>query len=112
VRAARPLSDRPGAYDAGLQTAGAVRHPRRRARLGGWPRRRASLDLARGAGLSSIAFPAISTGIYGYPLEAATKIAERTVREEMAQPGSIARVIFACFSDRALAAYAAAGVSA
>jgi len=73
---------------------------------------RASLDLARGAGLSSIAFPAISTGIYGYPLEAATKIAERTVREEMAQPGSIARVIFACFSDRALAAYAAAGVSA
>ena len=71
---------------------------------------RASLDLARQAGVKSIAFPAISTGIYGYPLEAATAIAVSTVRSGLKAPGSIARVIFACFDQRALDAYATEGV--
>ena len=71
---------------------------------------RASLDLARQAGVKSIAFPAISTGIYGYPLEAATAVAVSTVRFELTAPGSIARVIFACFDQRAVDAYAAEGV--
>ena len=68
--------------------------------------------LAKGDGLRSIAFPAISTGTYGYPLEAATRIAIATVREELAGPCSISEVVFACFSPQALAAYVAAGIAA
>jgi len=72
---------------------------------------RASLVLAKGDGLRSIAFPAISTGTYGYPLEAATRIAIATVREELAGRCSISEVVFACFSPQALAAYVAAGIA-
>ena len=71
---------------------------------------RASLALARAEALESIAFPAISTGIYGYPLRAATAIAVATVRTELADPGSIVRVIFACFNAEAVDSYAAEGV--
>ena len=66
---------------------------------------RASMTLAREHSLRSIAFPAISTGIYGYPLEEATEIAVRTVREAMAELTTIESVIFACFSEEALQAY-------
>ena len=72
---------------------------------------RSSLDLARESGLRSIAFPAISTGIYGYPLRAATTIAVTTVREELASTRAFARVIFACFDRNALESYAAEGVA-
>ena len=68
---------------------------------------RRSLEVARAEGLRSIAFPAISTGIYGYPLREAAHIAVATVRSELEVPGSISEVIFACFSPDALAAYAA-----
>lgn len=71
---------------------------------------RASLDLAREHGLGSLAFPAISTGIYGYPLDAATAVAVSTVRSEMTDPGSLRRIIFACFDPETLDAYARAGV--
>ena len=71
---------------------------------------RSSLALAKEHALRSIAFPAIGTGIYGYPLERATAVAAATVREELAAPGSIERVIFACFSPEALAGYAALGI--
>ena len=70
---------------------------------------RSSLRLARAGGLRSIAFPALSTGIYGYPLREATRVAVSTVREE-ASGGSVEEVIFACFSQDALAAYAAEGL--
>lgn len=73
---------------------------------------RRSLELARAEGLRSIAFPAISTGIYAYPLQEATQIAVSTVRQELANPGSIADVIFSCFNEAALAAYAAEGIGA
>jgi O-acetyl-ADP-ribose deacetylase (regulator of RNase III) len=66
---------------------------------------RASMALAHEHGLRSIAFPAISAGIYGYPLEEATEIAVRTVREAMAQPTTVESVVFACFSDEVLSAY-------
>jgi O-acetyl-ADP-ribose deacetylase (regulator of RNase III) len=66
---------------------------------------RSSLALARANGARSIAFPALSTGIYGYPLAAATKIAVATVREDLAAHRSPERVIFACFSAEVLAAY-------
>lgn len=68
---------------------------------------RASFAHARAKELASIAFPAISTGIYGYPLAAATAIAVGTARAEMANPGSLKDVLFACFSQDALNAYAA-----
>jgi len=68
---------------------------------------RASLALARAKELESIAFPAISAGIYGYPLEAATAIAVATVRAELQTPSSIREVLFACFTQAALDAYAA-----
>ena len=67
---------------------------------------RASLALARAKQLASIAFPAISTGIFGYPLDAAATIAVDTVRAEMSNPGSLKEVLFACFNEDVLAAYA------
>ncbi|MEW6323054.1 MAG: O-acetyl-ADP-ribose deacetylase [Acidobacteriota bacterium] len=73
---------------------------------------RSSLDLARQHGLTSVAFPAISTGIYGYPLADATRVAVAAVRGWGAEPGSVDRVIFACFNQAALDAYAAEGVAA
>jgi O-acetyl-ADP-ribose deacetylase len=69
---------------------------------------RSALTLAAEHGLRSVAFPAISTGIYGYPLEAAAEIAVATVRSHRAS--GIDQVIFACFSPDALAAYRRAGV--
>src|SRR5512140_509061 len=60
---------------------------------------RRSLALAVQHGLSSIAFPAISTGAYGYPLEAATGIAVREARGfEKTHPEM--RIVFCCFSPR------------
>ena len=67
---------------------------------------RASLALARAKELASIAFPAISTGIFGYPIDAATAIAVDAVRAEMANPGSVREVVFACFSQDVLNVYA------
>jgi O-acetyl-ADP-ribose deacetylase len=63
---------------------------------------RHALSLAREHGLTSIAFPAISTGIYRFPLERATRIAVQTAAAARAPEMS---VIFACFGDEALAAY-------
>jgi O-acetyl-ADP-ribose deacetylase (regulator of RNase III) len=63
---------------------------------------RESLRLLRQAGGRSIAFPAISTGIFGYPADQATRIAVATVREE--SPAGI-DVIFACFDQPMLDLY-------
>jgi len=71
---------------------------------------RASLTLAGQHGAKSIAFPAISTGIYGYPLHAASAIAVDVVRRDGSRLPGLEQVIFACFSDEALAAYRALGV--
>jgi O-acetyl-ADP-ribose deacetylase (regulator of RNase III) len=58
---------------------------------------RASLALLRGVGGRSIAFPAISTGIYGYPADKAASVAVRTVRDDLARHGDL-DVTFACFT--------------
>jgi O-acetyl-ADP-ribose deacetylase (regulator of RNase III) len=71
---------------------------------------RAAMRLAGREGLSSIAFPAISTGIYGYPLNEATKVAVATIRDELARGTSVVEVVFACFSDAVLDAYRNEGV--
>jgi O-acetyl-ADP-ribose deacetylase len=63
---------------------------------------RNSLALAQQHGISSIAFPAISTGIYGYPKQAATGIAMREVK---AHDGGLERVIFCCFGADMAALY-------
>ena len=63
---------------------------------------RNSLALAEQHGLKSIAFPAISTGVYGYPKEPATEIA---VREVKAHKGGVERVVFCCFGADMAALY-------
>ncbi|MDR3146563.1 MAG: O-acetyl-ADP-ribose deacetylase [Treponema sp.] len=58
---------------------------------------RKSLLLAAGAGLRSIAFPNISTGVYGYPKAAAAEIAVASVKSTLPETPLISRVIFVCF---------------
>jgi O-acetyl-ADP-ribose deacetylase len=61
---------------------------------------RTALSLASQNGLRSIAFPAISTGVYGFPANRAARIAVGTVAEGLAaDPRGIERVIFCCFSE-------------
>jgi O-acetyl-ADP-ribose deacetylase len=65
---------------------------------------RRCLEVANELGAASVAFPAISTGIFGYPLEAATDVAMSTVR---GTPSGVERVRFVCFDEATLAAYQA-----
>ena len=66
---------------------------------------RSSLALAAAMGAQSLAFPAISCGVYGYPIEQAVPIAVRECADFSAPPPE--QVIFACFDGAALAAYEA-----
>lgn len=66
---------------------------------------RTSLALSEKYSIKTIAYPAISCGIYGYPLEQAVSIA---VRECSAAPSSIEKILFACFDAHMLALYEAA----
>ena len=68
---------------------------------------RSSLDLAAAHGLASLAFPAISTGVYGYPAEAAAEIAVSTVRAHT-RLSPVTRVVFCCFSPESAAWHRAA----
>jgi O-acetyl-ADP-ribose deacetylase (regulator of RNase III) len=64
---------------------------------------RNSLELAGEQGLTSIAFPAISTGIFGFPPERAAHIAVRTVHDALSDFPSIERVVFCCFGKESRA---------
>ena len=66
---------------------------------------RDSLALAAREGICTIAFPAISTGAYRFPLERATRIAVNETRRALAKAPSIDEVIFTCFSKRAYDSY-------
>ncbi|MGH8698357.1 MAG: macro domain-containing protein, partial [Burkholderiales bacterium] len=68
---------------------------------------RRSLALALEHGCRSIAFPAISCGIYGYPMAEGAKIAVRETTAFLDQHPSLERVAFAVFDDAALKAYGA-----
>jgi len=67
---------------------------------------RRSLEVAASIGLESISFPSISTGIFGYPIDQAARIAVSTVHETLASSGgSVKSVLFCCFSEADLAIY-------
>ena len=68
---------------------------------------RRSLEVARENGLTSLAFPSISTGAYRYPIDQAARIALSTVRDFLSLHPQIALVRFVLFSDADLAAYRA-----
>lgn len=62
-------------------------------------------EVAHDSNLRSIAFPSISTGAYGYPIEEAAKIALETVAQQLKRFPSIERVVFVLFSQRDLDIY-------
>jgi O-acetyl-ADP-ribose deacetylase len=66
---------------------------------------RRSVQLAASHAVTSLAFPSISTGIFGYPVELAAEIAVRTVRAELGALPAIKEVVFCCFSASDLAVY-------
>ena len=68
---------------------------------------RQSLLVAANHPITSIAFPSISTGIYGYPIELAAKVALDTVASLASEIGSIKEIVFCCFSAGDLAVYEA-----
>ena len=68
---------------------------------------RRALELAEAADARSIAFPAISTGVYGYPVAEAARIAVATVRAMAPAVPGIERVVFCCFSRAGLDVYEA-----
>jgi O-acetyl-ADP-ribose deacetylase (regulator of RNase III) len=64
-----------------------------------------SLEVAIAQKLRSIAFPSISTGVYGYPIELAAAVAVSSVREVISSGATIDDVVFCCFSAADLAVY-------
>ena len=66
---------------------------------------RRALELAAERGLHSIAFPAISCGAYGYPVESASVVAVGAVTAFLQVEGSIERVLFVCLESAVRAAY-------
>ena len=69
---------------------------------------RASLELARECDARTVAFPAISTGVYGFPKSRAARIALGTTRAWLSERGSPVRVTFCCFSAGDAEVYRAA----
>jgi O-acetyl-ADP-ribose deacetylase (regulator of RNase III) len=66
---------------------------------------RRSIEVAASAGARTIAFPAISTGAYGFPIELATPIAVDSVRSATLEYPTMSEVIFCCFSEGDLSLY-------
>lgn len=69
---------------------------------------RRSLEVAAENDLRTIAFPAISTGVYGFPVERAAQIAVRTVASFLSASPSIAEVTFCCFTEESAEAHRSA----
>lgn len=73
---------------------------------------RNALSMADSLGCESVAFPSISTGVYGYPVREAARIALLTVKEFLAGAQSVRRVVIACFNAETKDAYDSALSSA
>ena len=113
----RRLSDRTGQTDARLPAAGAVRDPAVGPVWRGGAQGeaellagcyRAALQLVRDHGLRTVAFAAISCGVYGYPPERAAAVAVRETRRAVESAPAIEQVWFVCFEPRIRAAWEAA----
>lgn len=66
---------------------------------------RSCFDLARSVNVKSIAFPAISCGVYGYPIPDAARIAVREARAALEKSNDLQRIVFVCFTDEVARAY-------
>lgn len=66
---------------------------------------REAIAIAQTEGIASIAFPSISTGVYGYPVAPAAQIAVQAVRSALHSESSLTEVVFCCFSDDDHAVY-------
>ena len=66
---------------------------------------RRCIELAHAYGITTMAFPSISTGIYGYPIDEAAKIAVAVTRQSVAELTGLSEVIFCCFSQGDLTVY-------
>jgi O-acetyl-ADP-ribose deacetylase (regulator of RNase III) len=64
-----------------------------------------SVEVAMAKSAASMAFPSISTGIYGYPIEQAARVAVHTVRAKVESQTSLHEVVFCCFSEADLKVY-------
>jgi O-acetyl-ADP-ribose deacetylase (regulator of RNase III) len=73
---------------------------------------RRSLELAAGLGCRTIAFPAVSTGVYGYPVELAAEVAIASTRSALEELRELALVRFVLFGEAAETAFAAAATAA
>ena len=60
---------------------------------------RRAVELCQARGLTSVAFPAISTGVYGFPADRAARIAVNTVIDTLPAAPTVTKVIFCCFSE-------------
>ena len=68
---------------------------------------RRCFEIAAEKGAASIAFPAVSTGVYGFPLDRATRIALNETRVHLEGGSALDRIVFACFGTEAREMYAA-----
>jgi O-acetyl-ADP-ribose deacetylase (regulator of RNase III) len=66
---------------------------------------RSCFELAREHGITSIAFPSVSTGVYGFPVERASRIAVREIQKALAENPHLSEVRIVAFDDRTYAAY-------
>jgi O-acetyl-ADP-ribose deacetylase (regulator of RNase III) len=66
---------------------------------------RRCIEIAAGVGAETMAFPCISTGVYGYPIEAAGRVAVATIRECALQFPAFREILFCCYSAYDLAVY-------
>ena len=69
-----------------------------------------SLRLAANSGLKTIAFPSISTGAYGYPLEKASLVALKAIKDFLQIEGGLEEVVFVLFAENSYSVYGAAAI--
>jgi O-acetyl-ADP-ribose deacetylase len=71
-----------------------------------------AIELAQTHGLASIAFPAISTGVYRFPADRAARIAVSATVDALASAPAVTRIIFCCFSEASARQHAQARAQA